>query len=147
VFRLHLGFELTWFESVEEERNSRPSRCAGPVSPASGRSRAAQAMAISAKLGALQSETRPKRNPKIETYTPIGSAGHAGIAASSQLTFYPGHSLKSGQFRQVLRVLPPRRPNVRCGCSPFRSASPTRRAAVFSLCLHRHCPAGSVTEG
>ena len=60
-------------------------------------SRAAQAMTISAKLGALQSETRPKRNPKIETYTPIGSAGHAGIAASSQLTFYPGHSLKAGQ--------------------------------------------------
>jgi hypothetical protein len=33
--------------------------------------------------------------------TPIGSAGYAGIAASSQLTFYPGRSLKSGQFRQV----------------------------------------------
>jgi hypothetical protein len=29
--------------------------------------------------------------------TPIGSAGHARIAASSQLTFYPGHSLKAGQ--------------------------------------------------
>ena len=36
--------------------------------------------------------------------TPIGSAGHAGIAASSQLTFYPGHSLKAGQSGRFMLV-------------------------------------------
>jgi hypothetical protein len=36
---------------------------------------------------------------RVAGFATLGSAGHAGIAASSQLTFYPDHSLKSGQFR------------------------------------------------
>jgi hypothetical protein len=31
--------------------------------------------------------------------TPTGSAGHAGVTASSQLTFHLGHSKQTGQLR------------------------------------------------
>jgi hypothetical protein len=57
----------------------------------------------------IDSEIAPfysdKGRPEIETRfvigcaTPTGSAGHAGVSLSSQLTFQLDHSMRAGQWR------------------------------------------------
>jgi len=36
--------------------------------------------------------------------TPTGSAGHAGVTASSQLTFHLDHSMQAGQVDDALPI-------------------------------------------